>query len=175
MSSHTRTSVRHGRQNGISIVESLVALVILSIGMLGIAGLYLQSVQANRTALARTVAVQLVNDMADRIRSNRSGRGDYSAVKGTPPTAPAATCTTASCTPAQLAKQDIWVWYQSVVAALPKGGDGKTTPQVAVTYTPGATSSDPDRYVVETAWKEPGSDDFLSTQVEVFQIGSATS
>ena len=64
-------AIRRRRQRGVSIVEALVAFVILSVGLLGIAGLYLESVRSNRTALTRTAAVQLANDLADRIRLHR--------------------------------------------------------------------------------------------------------
>ena len=47
-------------QRGITMVESLVALVVLSIGLLGIASLYVTSLRTGRTALIRTQAVSLV-------------------------------------------------------------------------------------------------------------------
>ena len=65
------------RMAGISMVESLVALVIISVGMLGIAGLYLASLKAGRTANLRVQAVNLVSDMADRIRANKRGEAAY--------------------------------------------------------------------------------------------------
>ena len=61
----------HRRMAGISMVEALVALVIISVGMLGIAGLYLCSLQAGRSANLRMQAVNLTTDLADRIRANR--------------------------------------------------------------------------------------------------------
>jgi type IV pilus assembly protein PilV len=44
----------HARQQGFTMVEVLVALVVLAIGLLGIAALYLNSLQAGRTAIYRT-------------------------------------------------------------------------------------------------------------------------
>ena len=60
------------RQRGFTLVEVLVALVVMSVGMLGIAALYLEGLRAGRTALYRTTAVNLAGDMADRIRANRN-------------------------------------------------------------------------------------------------------
>ena len=57
--------------------KSLVALVVLSVGMIGIAALYGQGLGASRTALYRTHAVNLAADMADRIRVNRRGGASY--------------------------------------------------------------------------------------------------
>lgn len=61
------------RQRGFTMVESLVALVVLSVGLLGIASLYVTSLRTGRTAMIRTQAVTLVGDMADRIRANPGG------------------------------------------------------------------------------------------------------
>ena len=160
------------RQRGVSIVEALVALLVLSVGMLGIAVMYLESVRANRTALSRTLAVHLVNDMADRIRANRMGRDKYDAAFGTAPGAPKANCATNDCTAADLAVYDLSQWYGAVVNALPQGADGKTVPQVEVKYNAGATSNDPARYTVTARWKDVGSDDFLVTRLEFTAIGS---
>ena len=58
------------KQRGFSLVEVLIALVIMSVGMLGIAGLYVQTMQAGRTSMLRHHAVTLAGDVADRIRAN---------------------------------------------------------------------------------------------------------
>ena len=165
----TRNIRRH--QRGVSIVEALVALVVLSVGMLGIANMYLESLRSNRSARARTVAIQLVNDMADRIRSNRGGLADYNITQGTPPTTPGKICSNAECTPKELAQYDLSQWYTAVQDALPKGADGTVAAQIAIKYIPGTNVTDPGRYTVLAAWKEPGDTAFLSTSVEVMQIG----
>ena len=41
---------------------------------------------------------------------------------------------------------------------------------VSVTFTPGTSAQDPDRYVVMAAWREPGDTTLLSAQVEVLQL-----
>ena len=162
------------KQSGVSIVEALVALVILSVGMLGIAGLYLTSVQANRTAQTRTAAVNLINDMGDRIRTNRTSMPAYALALGSVP--PAATsCVTANCTPAQMAASDLRALYDAAIGntnhILPTSADG-TAPQMGVTYTAGAGGADPARLVITLQWKEPGSTDWLSTNLEIVQLGA---
>jgi len=69
--------VRHGRAAGFTLVEALVALVVLSIGMLGIAALYMETLRASRSALYRTEAVTMAADLADRIRANRNPANAY--------------------------------------------------------------------------------------------------
>lgn len=69
---------RHTQQ-GATLLEVLVAVVILSVGLLGMAGLQATSVQANQGAYYRSQASILANDMADRMRANRDRAlaGDY--------------------------------------------------------------------------------------------------
>lgn len=61
---------------GMSLVEVLVALVVLSVGLLGIAQLLVYGMRTSHAALLRTQAVNLVADMAERIRANPDERAD---------------------------------------------------------------------------------------------------
>jgi len=97
-----KQTVIHRRMTGVSIVEVLVALVIISVGMLGIAGLYLSSLQAGRSANLRVQALNLASDLADRIRSNREGLGNYEAAADDTGTEHDE-CATDRCTPADIA------------------------------------------------------------------------
>lgn len=56
---------------GVSLLESLIALLILSIGLLGLAGLHTQSMQYNYDAYHRTQATNLAYDISERMRANR--------------------------------------------------------------------------------------------------------
>jgi type IV pilus assembly protein PilV len=163
---------RARRERGVSIIEALVALLVLSIGMLGIAVMYLESVRANRAALSRTLAIHLVNDMADRIRANRAAGKKYELASGTAPTTPPVNCAANDCTAENLAAYDLNQWYTAVMDTLPKGANGGTDPLVTITYDPGATSNDPGRYTIVTEWKEAGSNDSLTTKLEFTQIGN---
>ena len=66
----TRPPSRCKKASGFTLIEVLIALIILSVGMLGIAGLYVHSMQAGRTSILRHNAVTLAGDIADRIRAN---------------------------------------------------------------------------------------------------------
>lgn len=57
---------------GLTLVEILIALVILSVGLLGLAGLQTLSLKFNTSAYYRTQATQLAYDIADRMRANRA-------------------------------------------------------------------------------------------------------
>ncbi len=57
--------------NGFTLLEVLVALLILSIGLLGLAALQANTLKINHGALQRTQAIFLTYDMMDRLRANR--------------------------------------------------------------------------------------------------------
>ena len=136
---------------GITMVEAMVALVIISVGMLGIAGLYLASLQAGRSANLRIQAVNLATEMADRIRANREGKAAYVLAGGTLPSA--VNCATADCTPAQLAQSDQNIWVRALRAALP----GSTAGGGSIQFTDNPDPQ-PDQYQITVTWREAGSD-----------------
>jgi len=60
------------RQSGFTLLEVLVAILVLSIGLLGLAGLMASSIRNNHSAYQRTQATWLAYDMIDRMRVNRA-------------------------------------------------------------------------------------------------------
>jgi len=99
-------------QRGFSMIELLVAVLVMGIGVLGITGLQMVSLQNNRGALLRGEAVQLAYDMLDRVRANPGS--NYGGLNmGTAP--PAATnCHANNCTEAQMVTFDQAVWKCSL-------------------------------------------------------------
>jgi type IV pilus assembly protein PilV len=59
-----------GRQRGVTLIEILVAVVLLSIGLLGLAGLQLRGMQVNQGSAMRSQAAILAADLADRMRAD---------------------------------------------------------------------------------------------------------
>jgi type IV pilus assembly protein PilV len=68
---HLRSPGAIASQRGFSMVEVLVAAVVLSIGMLGLAGLQMRTLRNNQSALERAVAVVEIHAMADALRADR--------------------------------------------------------------------------------------------------------
>jgi type IV pilus assembly protein PilV len=142
------------RERGVTIVEGLVALVILSVGMLGIASLYVTSLKTGRTALLRTHAVNLVSDIIDSIRANGTAGVAYEleeladAPAPPAPDAPPACGDDGVCTAAEIAGQDLMNWAVALNAALPR-------PQASIDYTDSAAGT-PDIYTVSVSWQESG-------------------
>lgn len=151
---HVPTRIRHA---GFSLVEALVALLVLSIGMLGIAALYVESLRSGRTALLRTQAVTLAADMADRIRANRMGLDAYEAVVTSSNTNAACEPGGGGCDTQALARHDKAVWLGTLEEALP-GATG------TVDYDGGTA---PPTYIITVTWSEPGQDEDSSYELRI--------
>ena len=132
-------------ESGFSLVESMVALVVISVGMLGIAALKTQGLGAGRTAQLRTRAVNLAADMADRIRANRLGHSAYAEVGAADECDPEEGGE-ADCIAGAVAERDLAEWTRGVAAALP-GGEG------AIRYD---GSTEPPSFAIEVSWTEIG-------------------
>jgi type IV pilus assembly protein PilV len=68
---------RRARQRGLSMIEVLVAIVILSLGLLGMAGLQAAGLRTSQSAFYRAQAAQFANDMAERMRANLGQATNY--------------------------------------------------------------------------------------------------
>lgn len=109
---------------GFSLVEVLVALAVLSIGLLGLAALQTTGLKFNHQSYERTQAVIQAYDIIDRMRANKSGGGatiNTAYENVALGTAPAASECTSSCTGDQLAQYDIRKWNLANAALLAEG------------------------------------------------------
>ena len=128
MQTTTTSAVHKGTdvnsQRGVTLIETLIAVVILAIGVLGIASLLTLSKVSQHEAVQRVRAVALGNEMLERIRRNPSGAAAYHTGFNAPIGGPGggeapADCTMgAACSAAQLAARDQWLWEQRVNGAL---------------------------------------------------------
>lgn len=108
------------RQSGFTLIEVLVSVIILSIGLVGVAGLQAMSLKNNQSAFMRSQATALAYDLADRMRSNvlSATTGLYD------PTAAATTsgCTsTSGCSEQDMAENDLAEWNAAITTYLPMG------------------------------------------------------
>ncbi len=129
-------------ERGFSLIEVLIALIIMSVGMLGIASLYVQSMQAGRTSLFRHNAVTLAGDVADRMRANPTAAVAYAGAGANN------NCIAMgiNCSNLQMAAQDIFGWDQQAVDTLPNG-------DVTITFD---NTVNPPVYTIAITWDEPG-------------------
>lgn len=116
---------------GASLIEVLVAILVVSIGILSMIAMQANAVKFNKTSENRAIGALLVNDLADRMRANRAGfyGNQYVFTAAYPsngaviePTA-LSTCNdaTSSCTADELAAKDLRDWRRAVFFALPGG------------------------------------------------------
>ena len=136
------------KQSGFSLIEVLIALIIMSVGMLGIAGLYVQSLQAGRTSMFRHQAVALAGDVADRIRANPTARDTYEDATGADS---GCVATGADCSANEMALHDIFLWKQQAGNTLP-GSAATGGGDVIVEF----EDVTPPRYIITVQWEEPG-------------------
>jgi len=151
---------------GMTLIETLVALVIMSVGLLGIAALHVESVKAARGATLRTKAVTLAVDMAEKMRANRVGAlaGDYTIGPGD--MGSNHDCAdddeggaTVPCNPAEMADHDIWLWKQRLAngqSGLPEGATGEITTDDAADPT----------FTITLAWEESDAEQAVSLQTQ---------
>lgn len=110
-------------QTGYLLVEVLVSMLIITVGVVGIAKLQHVSKSSNAQAVQRTIASHLTDNLIERIRTNAGGIDTYFPSDSTlvltgSTSAPSTLCTAGNvCTAAQLATFDIWEWEQNLIGA----------------------------------------------------------
>jgi type IV pilus assembly protein PilV len=120
-------------QRGFHLIEVLVAVVVLSIGLLGIAALQVQGLRYNYGSFSRSQAVVIANDLAERIYANRPGAeaGGYAAFDSddldcdSPPSPQCGAengASAAACTPTQMAQYDEFVAFCGLATASGRSG-----------------------------------------------------
>ena len=124
----------NSKQHGFSLIEALVAFLILSVGMLGIASLQTISLKSGNTASYRSVAVIKAIEIIERMRANPTAALNYAV--STADTGTDNGCNDVGgplnrCVPADLAADDIFNWKNDLKSALPNNVN--TTASINVT------------------------------------------
>ncbi|MEO5339308.1 MAG: type IV pilus modification protein PilV [Magnetococcus sp. MYC-9] len=118
-----RGALRRGHaRSGFTLLEILITLVILSVGLLGLAKMQLSTIQHNHSALLRSQAIVLAYDIFERMRANRTlaingaYNTGFNTVINSPPD-----CMALPCTPAQMVSFDLAQWKNDLALLLPEG------------------------------------------------------
>jgi type IV pilus assembly protein PilV len=125
-------------QRGVTLLEVLITIVVLSIGLLGYAGLQTMSLKNNTNAFQRSQATMLTYDIVDRMRANRPNLASYSVNMGTVGSYP-----------------DVISWKNNVAAALPDGDASITVDlagnaTIAIKWDDNRDGSDPIIFTTQT-------------------------
>lgn len=109
------------RERGLSLLEVMIATVIISVGLLGVALLQSTALRATQSTNERSQATMLVSDMLDRIRANRASAATYSLVRENVFTGDGRTgaCAPGAALPAQRWEADGVEWMCAVRRAIP--------------------------------------------------------
>lgn len=168
-----KATVSASRQRGMSLIESLVAVLVLALGIMGLAGVQARMLAENRTTNARAVAVGLIDDLSNRMLLNRNavaaGNYDSGFLAGAAIGVAGTDCSAAACTGAQLATWDLIAWRTTMRSLLGPGSD-------SAVFRPVAT--DPTQVGIMIAWSanegSNGSGGTRDTAAFQFLSGTAT-
>lgn len=146
-------------QQGVSLIEVMVAVFVLAVGILGIIGLQLLAKQNSYDAIQRTTASWLATTIIERMRANPSALDSYAGslepitmqVPGLPDRC------TAPCSPEQIAEYDLAYWQNMLVGAAQMDSDNVTfggliAPSACITVEP-VTGDDGFDVTVAIAWR----------------------
>lgn len=113
------TSSKITTSGGSSLLEVLVTMVILTIGLLGYAGMQLSSMRSTEMGRMRSTVIALASDIAERLQANRdeAQQGGY---EGDIEARTAADCSASACSRQQLRDHDLFAWRRQL-RALPSG------------------------------------------------------
>lgn len=129
-------SQRKDLESGIAMIEVLVAVLVLAVGLLGMAAMQVQSSKMTNGAEQRTQAVLLTADMMDRIRANRVNASNYDGISVDPEDTSCETDYAPSAGSA-VSVNDADEWSNLIVCLLPEGEGAvtvdNTTDEVVVT------------------------------------------
>ena len=163
------SSANRQTTGGFTMIELLIAVLIFSIGLLGIAGMQAVALKLTRDAHITATASVYAGEIMERIRLNPEGRkqGAYHDISGTQALPTCITTTdnegtdhtdpydTGSCNPEELAELDAYLWMQRLASQLPSGS--------------GSVKYEHDMYTVTVQWQE--THDGSATQ-QTYIVGS---
>lgn len=146
-----------GRSRGVGLLEVLVTVVILSVGILGIAALQFQSKRLQHEGIQRTYATMLAHDILERLRANPSVLPGAAVVVGggTIAAEPTPNCLGGTaCTAFQLYQHDLWEWEQLMDGAGEVAGGESLGGLVSATgCISGPAGGGTGTYTVAIAWR----------------------
>lgn len=159
MSKPTKAGSPVSGQAGISLIEVLVALVVIAIGLLGVVGLQLTGVQGNYLSYQYLQASASAQSLSDLMQGNKAAvlDGDYLLAAGTVPATPATNCLETACSPRDQAIWDLAVAYRTISghdfgAAIPDLGPVGVLSGAALSVLCSGACGDDDARLITIYW-----------------------
>lgn len=154
------------KQQGFSLIEALVAILILALGLLGTLGMIVNSLKLTSSSNYRTIAAQQAYAMAEQLRANPLALGSTTGLVSYDAPAPASDTTclgTGGCARPAYVNMSVWMWQQQLASAVP-GGTGticrdanpvaNAPSQAASGTVSNWNCSGTGEYVVKVCWNE---------------------
>lgn len=131
------------RQRGITLIESLIAMIIAALGILGVVGVQMRTLTDTSTTVRRAQAIRLIEDFSERLKVNPNALtilSNYASAFGDTPATPSSTCNAApGCTNADQAKYDLAIWKRPSKTACPQAMSACSSRPVKPPKTTGAS------------------------------------
>ena len=141
-------------QRGITLIESLVAIVVTALGIMGILGVQMRTLSDTSTTVRRAQAIRLIEDLGERMRVNPNALADMTRYVTPFSATPAVGSCASGCTHTELADYDLAVWKRPVRNPLPLGQASIFTPPAEAAAAAGQRR----QLGVMIAWRENESD-----------------
>ena len=138
------------QQRGITLIESLIAIVVAALGILGILGVQMRTLSDTSTTVRRAQAIRLIEDLGERMRSNPNALANlnnYVSAFATVPSLPSPSTCASGCDHSALAAYDRDVWKNAVRNTLPLG-------QAEIFIPPAEAAGQGRQLGIMVAWRE---------------------
>lgn len=142
----------HCKNEGFSLIEVMIAVLVMSLGLLGVASTLVVSLRSASSNYLKQQAVQYTYDITDRMRANAGAAADptganpyITALSAPSAGAPSPNCSAAPCNATQMAAYDVWQWKMLLQNNLP-GGLGQ------IQVNPAGPAANLARVVVTVDW-----------------------
>lgn len=138
------------QQRGITLIESLIAIVVAALGILGILGVQMRTLSDTSTTVRRAQAIRLIEDLGERMRSNPNALANlnnYVSAFATVPSLPSLSTCASGCDHSTLATYDRDVWKNAVRNTLPLG-------QAEIFIPPAEAAGQGRQLGIMVAWRE---------------------
>ena len=143
-------------QAGVSLIEVLVAVMIVSVGLLGVARMEIVSKQSNYEALQRTSASHYASDMMTKMRANPTNLALYvdQTIGDGSISTPTANCSAVTCTNPEIATWDLWDAEQLLLGSNETLSGSNTGGLVSArTCITGPAAGAAGEYTISIAWR----------------------
>ena len=165
------SSIALRTQRGISLIESLVAIVVMALGILGIMGVQMRTLADTSTSVRRAQAIRLIEDLGERMRTNPNALANLESYVSAFSDTPSVGSCASGCDHSALAAYDVSIWKKAVEDTLPLGEAEIFIPPAEASLTPGQRR----QLGVMVAWRENEKNGHKTADIDATQVRDANS